>query len=228
MPKSPLNPTDLLLYLCTDRLIARGRPIAEAVDQAIAGGVTLVQLREKDAPTREFYEVALADQAVTRRRGVPLVVNDRIDIALAIGAEGLHIGPSDLPPAVARKILGPDVFIGVSVNTVPGALAAQDDGADYLGVGAVFPTGSKADAGAAIGLERLAEVVRGADIPVVGIGGITAANAASVTATGAAGVSLISAILGAEDIAGAATSFRAALAGAPTGTAAGTAAGTEG
>jgi thiamine-phosphate pyrophosphorylase len=149
---------DLLLCLCTDRALSLGRPITEAVEAAVAGGVTMVQLREKEASTGEFYRIALEVQAVTRRYHVPLVINDRLDIALAVGAEGLHIGRSDLPLPAARRLVektGEKMFIGLSASTVEEALRAEAEGADYLGAGAVYPTGSKADAGEAIGLAAL-------------------------------------------------------------------------
>ncbi|MDR1252581.1 MAG: thiamine phosphate synthase, partial [Treponema sp.] len=127
-----LNPHDLLLYLCTDRVLSLGRPLAEAVEAAIAGGVTMVQLREKEASSREFYEIALEVKALTTRLHVPLVINDRLDIALAVNAEGLHIGQSDIPPGVARRLAGEHMFIGVSASTVEEALEAQATGANYL------------------------------------------------------------------------------------------------
>jgi thiamine-phosphate pyrophosphorylase len=206
-----LRPEDLLLYLCTDRTLALGRPITEAVEAAIAGGVTMVQLREKEASTGEFYRIALEVQAVTRRHHVPLVINDRLDIALALGAEGLHIGQSDLPLSAARRLAGDALFIGVSASTVEEALLAQAGGADYLGAGAVFPTGSKADAGEAIGLQGLAEIRAAVTIPVVGIGGVNAGNAAEVMGTGAAGIALISGILSQGDIQEAARNLRRIL-----------------
>jgi thiamine-phosphate pyrophosphorylase len=125
-----VNADDLLLYLCTDRLLSLGRPITEALEAAIAGGVTMVQIREKNASTREFYEAALEVQQITRRHGIPLVVNDRLDIALAIGAEGLHLGQSDLPLKEARRLAGGTMFIGVSAHTVEQARLAEQDGAD--------------------------------------------------------------------------------------------------
>jgi thiamine-phosphate pyrophosphorylase len=202
---------DLLLYLCTDRVLALGRPITEAVEAAVAGGVTMVQLREKDAATGEFYRIALDVQAVTRRRHIPLVINDRLDIALAVGAEGLHIGQSDLPLAVARRLAGNTMFIGISASTVEDALRAEAEGADYLGVGAVYPTGSKADAGEAIGLEGLAAICAAVKIPVAAIGGINAANAAEVMKTGAPGIAVISGILSQPDIKAAARNLRRIL-----------------
>jgi thiamine-phosphate pyrophosphorylase len=213
-----LNLRSLLLYLCTDRVLARGRPLAEAVEEAIAGGVTLVQLREKDAATGEFYRIAREIQAVTRRHHVPLVINDRLDIALAVEAEGLHLGQSDLPLPTARRLARGRLFIGLSASTVEEALRAQKEGADYLGVGAVYPTGSKADAGEAIGTVRLAAICAAVRIPVVGIGGVNAGNAAEVMKSGAAGIAVISGILSQPDIGEAARNLRRILNGCiPTG-----------
>ncbi|MDR2798619.1 MAG: thiamine phosphate synthase [Treponema sp.] len=199
---------NFLLYLCTDRILSLGRPITEAVEAAIAGGVTMVQLREKEVSTGEFYRIALDVRTVTRHHHVPLVINDRLDIALAVSAEGLHIGQSDLPLSVARRLAGNRLFIGFSASTVEEARRAQAEGANYLGVGAVYPTGSKADAGEAIGLNRLAEICAAVNIPVVGIGGINAANAAEVMKTGAAGIAVISGILSKPDIQDAARNLR--------------------
>jgi thiamine-phosphate pyrophosphorylase len=206
-----LNPKDLLLYLCTDRLLALGRPITAAVENAIAGGVTMVQLREKNASSREFYEIALEVQTITRRHHIPLVIDDRLDIALAVGAEGLHIGQSDLPLSAARRLAGKNMFIGISASTVEEALEAERNGADYLGVGAVYPTGSKADAGDAIGLERLREICAAVKIPAAGIGGVNSENAGAVMKAGAAGIAVISAILSQPDIEEAARNLRAAV-----------------
>jgi len=206
-----LNPKDLRLYLCTDRLLAMGRPITQAVEQAIQGGVTMVQLREKDASTRDFYQVALEIQAVTRRHGIPLVVNDRLDIALAIGADGVHLGQSDMPIEVARRLVGSRMFIGISAATVESALAAQKAGADYIGTGPVYPTGSKDDAGDAIGIAQLTAVCGAVSIPVVAIGGISAGNTPGVMESGADGIAVISAILSQPDITLAARALRALL-----------------
>jgi thiamine-phosphate pyrophosphorylase len=206
-----LNSGDLLLYLCTDRLLALGRPLVQALEDAIAGGVTMVQLREKEASSREFYDMAREIQAVTRRYRVPLVINDRLDIALAVGAEGLHIGQSDLPLKEARRLAGKDMFIGISASTVEEAREAERSGADYLGIGAVYPTGSKTDAGDAIGLAVFAEVCASVKIPAVGIGGLNASNAVAVMKAGAAGVAVISAILSQPDIREAARALRSSL-----------------
>jgi thiamine-phosphate pyrophosphorylase len=201
---------DLLLYLCTDRILSLGRPVTEAVEEAIAGGVTMVQIREKEASTLEFYRIVCEVKAVTRRR-IPLVVNDRLDIALAAGADGLHIGRSDLPLGEARRLAGNAMFIGVSASTAEEALEAERGGADYIGAGAVYPTGSKADAGEAIGTAGLAGICAAVKIPVVGIGGINAENAPLVVRAGAAGAAVISAILSRDDIRAAAASLKAAL-----------------
>jgi thiamine-phosphate pyrophosphorylase len=213
-----LDPRALLLYLCTGQVTAPGRSLAEAVEEAVAGGVTLVQLREKDASSGEFYRIAREVQAVTRRHHVPLVINDRLDIALAVEAEGVHLGQSDLPLPAARRLAKGRLFIGISASTVEEALRAQKEGADYLGVGAVYPTGSKADAGEAIGTARLAEICAAARIPVAGIGGINAGNAAEVMKSGAAGIAVISGILSQPDIGEAARNLRRILNGCiPTG-----------
>ena len=206
-----LDPAALLLYLCTDRTLALGRPLPEAVAAAIDGGVTMIQLREKDASSREFYEFALELRALTKSRRIPLVINDRLDIALAVEADGLHIGRSDLPPETVRRLVGGRMFIGVSAGTVEEALEAQAAGADYIGAGAVFPTGSKADAGDAIGPEALAAICRAVRIPAAGIGGIGPANAGAVMKAGAAGIAVISAILSQPDIRAAAAELRRAI-----------------
>jgi thiamine-phosphate pyrophosphorylase len=169
----------------------------------------MIQIREKDISTREFYETALAVKKITQARNVPLVINDRLDIALAVGADGLHIGQSDMPLEAVKKITGDRIFVGVSVGTVEEAVEAQKRGADYLGAGAVFPTGSKADAGDAIGLEKFAEICASVDIPVVGIGGISVENAKEVMKSGAAGIAVISAILSQKDIKAAAERLKA-------------------
>jgi thiamine-phosphate pyrophosphorylase len=173
----------------------------------------MVQLREKGASTGEFYRIALEVRAVTRRFHVPLVINDRPDIALAVGAEGLHLGQSDLPLPAARRLVGETMFIGVSASTAEEALRAEAEGADYLGVGAVYPTGSKADAGEAIGPGGLAAICAAVKIPVAGIGGVNAANAAEVKKTGAAGIAVISGILSQPDIREAARNLRRILDG---------------
>jgi len=200
MSNPRIDPKTLSLYLCTDRALALGRPLLETVEAAIDGGVTMVQLREKDITSREFYELACALRELTKRRKIPFVINDRLDIALAAGADGLHIGQSDLPLEAVRGIAGERLFVGVSAGNMEEALRAEKEGADYLGVGAVFPTGSKADAGDAIGTDELRAICAAVRIPVVGIGGIAPDNAAQVLQSGAAGIAVISAILSRPDI----------------------------
>jgi thiamine-phosphate pyrophosphorylase len=202
---------NLLLYLCTDRILSPVRPITETVEEAIAGGVTMVQIREKETSTLEFYRIVCEVKAITRRRRIPLVINDRLDIALAAGADGLHIGRSDLPLREARRLAGNAMFIGVSASTAEEALEAERGGADYIGAGAVYPTGSKIDAGEAIGIEGLAGICAAVKIPVVGIGGINAENAPLVARAGAAGAAVISAILSQDNIRAAAAALKAAL-----------------
>jgi thiamine-phosphate pyrophosphorylase len=201
----------LKLYLCTDRSLSLGRPLVKTVEDAIAGGVTMVQLREKDISSREFYKLALDVLKLTRAHHIPLIINDRLDIALAIGAEGVHLGQSDLPCGEARRIGGEDFIIGVSAHVPAEAVRAERDGADYIGAGAVFPTGSKADVSAIIGPEGLRSVARSVKIPVIGIGGISPKNAAAVMAAGAAGIAVISAILSQPDIREAAAVLRRCL-----------------
>jgi thiamine-phosphate pyrophosphorylase len=183
-----------------------------AVESAIAGGVTILQLREKTAESRDFYELALELRRITKAHRIPLVINDRLDIALAVSADGLHIGQSDLPLSVVRGICGEKLFIGVSAGTVEEALAAEAGGADYLGVGPVFPTDSKADAGDVIGIEGLKKICSAVRIPAVGIGGINARNAAEAMKTGVAGVAVISGILSQADIKAAAEQLRSVTA----------------
>jgi len=193
---------DYSLYLVTDRGILKGRDIFKAVEDAILGGVTLVQLREKDISSLDFYNIALKMKKLTSSYNIPLIINDRLDIALAVDADGLHIGQEDLPLEVARKLLGPGKILGYSVSNVEEAVRGQAGGADYLGAGAVYPTGSKADAGTPIGIEGLKEIKKSVLIPVVGIGGISVNNIEEVKNSGVDGISLISAILGSEDIQG--------------------------
>lgn len=145
---------DLTLYAITDRSYIKNMDIAEAVELAIKGGATVIQLREKDISSREFYEIALKVKEVTKRNRIPLIINDRVDIALAVDADGVHVGQEDLPADIVRKIIGRDKIVGVSARTVEEALKAQRDGADYLGVGAVFKTPTKPEA-EAIGIEGL-------------------------------------------------------------------------
>ena len=190
---------DYSLYLVTDRGLLGKRELIPSITAAIKGGVRMLQLREKDLATRDFFEVAREVKAVTDKFRVPLIINDRLDIALAVGASGLHVGQEDLPAQLARKLLGPAKILGVSVTNLVEALQAQADGADYLGVGAIFPTGTKSDA-ARVGLDTLRLIKQKVRIPVVAIGGINAGNAGSIKALKVDGIAVVSAILSQTDI----------------------------
>ena len=198
---------DYTLYLCTDRALMSAPTLEEAVEAAIRGGVTLVQLREKDCSSREFYETALSIKRITDSHGVPLIINDRLDIALAVDAAGLHIGQSDLPASVARKILGPDKILGVSTARLDEAVKAQEDGADYLGVGAMFATGTKKNT-RTVTMEGLAEIRRAVDIPIVVIGGVNEKNCTQFRGTGVDGLAIVSAIIAKPDIEAAAREIK--------------------
>ncbi|HHW39629.1 MAG TPA: thiamine phosphate synthase [Syntrophomonadaceae bacterium] len=191
---------DYTLYLVTDRGILGGRNLFEAVEAAIRGGVTLLQLREKDASGREFYELALQMKRVAASHHIPLIINDRLDIALAVDADGLHVGQDDLPVDVARRLLGPGKILGCSVSNEEEAVQAERAGADYLGAGIVYPTGSKEVTAPPIGVDGLRRIKEAVSIPVVGIGGIGLHNIAAVKEAGVDGISVISAILGSRDI----------------------------
>ncbi|KAF6139375.1 hypothetical protein GIB67_026217 [Kingdonia uniflora] len=196
------NPSSLLLYAVTDSGMTKkwSRSMTDVVKAAIEGGATIIQLREKDVETREFMELAKACGEICRSRGIPLVINDRIDIALACGADGVHVGQSDMPTRVARALLGPEKIIGVSCKTVEQALQAWADGADYIGCGGVFPTSTKAN-NLTIGLDGLKTVCLASKLPVVAIGGIGIGNALSVMDIGAPnlkGVAVVSALFDRE------------------------------
>ena len=193
-------PLDYSLYLLTDRSILNGRDLFQAVEDSIKGGVTLVQLREKNISSLDFYNIAVKMKKLVNSYGIPLIINDRLDIALAAQADGLHIGQEDLPLEITRKLLGPNKILGYSVANVEQAIFGQSMGADYLGAGAVYPTSSKADTGVAIGTEELKKIKQAVSLPVVGIGGIGLSNIEEVKMTGIDGISLISAILGSVDI----------------------------
>ena len=189
---------DYSVYLVTDRRNKTDEEFLNIIEEAIKGGTTIVQLREKTASTKEFYELALRVKKITSRYGVPLLINDRIDIALAVDSEGVHIGQDDMPADIAREIIGDDKILGVSASTVEEAKKAEMDGADYIGSGAVFPTATKDDADS-VSKEELKEIVDSIDIPVVAIGGITVENANTLKGSGIAGFSVVSAIMSAED-----------------------------
>jgi thiamine-phosphate diphosphorylase len=196
------------LYVITDEGLGGGRTHEEQARAALDGGAGLIQLRDKAASSRRLYEAAVAIREMTQAAGALLIVNDRLDIALAADADGLHVGPDDLPVSVARRLLRPGMILGASSGTVEEAIAAEQDGADYLGVGAVYEArGSKADAGAPVGPERVGAIRQSVQIPIVGIGGIKVENAAPVIAAGADGVAVITGVVAAPDIRASASRF---------------------
>jgi len=200
---SSLKPFDLSVYLITDTRLSRGRSIEDIVTGAINGGATCIQLREKDLSTRELYNKAKILRELTWQKGITFIVNDRLDIAMAVEADGVHLGQDDLPAAVGRCILPPRMILGITARNLPQALQFERDGASYLGVGAVYGTETKDNTGTPIGLQGLAEIARGVKIPVVGIGGINAQRAGEVIRAGAKGVAVVSAIVAAADVAAA-------------------------
>ena len=199
------NRADYRLYLVTDRNCLQQQTLEQAVEQAILGGVTLVQLREKAIASKEFYERALRIKAICHHYNVPLLINDRVDIALAVEADGVHIGQSDLPCGVVRQILGKDKIIGVSARTAQQAIQAQADGADYLGVGAMFATSTKQDA-QTVSIASLTQIRQAVTLPIVAIGGINHTTlpalqqALQAADTSIDGVAVVSAILGQKDV----------------------------
>nr|GEU80943.1 thiamine biosynthetic bifunctional enzyme TH1, chloroplastic isoform X1 [Tanacetum cinerariifolium] len=202
----PFEPSDLFLYAVTDSGMNKrwGRSITDAVKAAIEGGATIVQIREKDAETGEFLEAAKACLEICRAHSVPLLINDRVDIALACDADGVHVGQSDMPVKTVRSLLGPTKIIGVSCKTPEHALKAWEDGADYIGSGGVFPTNTKAN-NRTIGLDGLKEVCLASKLPVVAIGGINLSNAKSVMELGVVnleGVAVVSALFDRESVEG--------------------------
>lgn len=190
---------DYTLYLCTDRELMTAPTLEKAVKDAIKGGCTVIQLREKYCTSREFYNLALSVKKITDYYEAPLIINDRIDIAVAVDASGVHLGQKDLPSDVARKILGEEKIIGVSANNLQMAVKAESDGADYIGVGALFTTNTKNDT-KPVSVEQLKEIRSAVKIPVVAIGGINHNNIQLLKDTGINGVAVISAVIGSEDI----------------------------
>jgi hydroxymethylpyrimidine kinase/phosphomethylpyrimidine kinase/thiamine-phosphate diphosphorylase len=213
-PRRLPNAVDVRVYAVTDAALieASGLSLESAVRAALEGGATCVQLREKRCDGGRFAARAAAALAACRARGVPLLVNDRVDVALAVGADGVHVGQDDLPAAAVRAMIGPDMLLGVSVKTPAEAAAAEAAGADYLGAGAVYPTGTKDSS--VIGLDALAAICAAVRIPVAAIGGVGAGNAAAAVGAGAGGVAVVSGIFGAPSPADAARELRAAVDGA--------------
>lgn len=195
-----IHKEDLLLYAVTDRhWLAEGEPLSHAVREALEGGATLVQIREKALEEAAFEAEALELQALCREYGVPFIVNDDVELAVRISAEGVHVGQEDMEAGRVRELIGPDRILGVSAQTVEDALRAEAAGADYLGVGAVFPTGSKDDA-VDVPQDVLRDICEAVSIPVVAIGGITFGNMDRLADSGIAGISVISAIFGQKNI----------------------------
>lgn len=195
------DPASWALMVITDARLSRGRSHVEVARLAIEGGADAIQFREKEAGCRELHAIAMEIRRLTREAGVPFIVNDRLDVALAVEADGVHLGQDDLLSSVARKILGPGKILGVSATSAEEAHCAARDGADYIGFGPLFEArGSKADTGDPLGAERLAAARARCAVPLIGIGGINAGNAASVIEAGAHGVAVISAVVAAEDI----------------------------
>lgn len=190
---------DYSIYLVTDDGCLQGRALIDCVREALEGGVTLVQYRAKTASSAEMYTEALQLKALCDNFKVPLIINDRLDIAMAVSAAGVHLGQDDLPCSAARKLLGEDYIIGVSAHNPAEAKAALQSGADYLGCGAVFGTATKADV-KKLGTDGLAAICKAKGLPVVGIGGVTADNYREVRAAGADGAAIVSGILAQPDI----------------------------
>lgn len=205
-----LSPSDLRLYAVTDRrALPAGVTLPQAVEAALDGGVTCLQLREKEASAGEILALARTLLPLCRARRVPLLINDRVDIALAAGADGVHLGQDDLPLPEARALLGPDRILGATAHTVEEALRAQAEGADYLGVGAMFPTGTKTNT-IPTSADTLKAICAAVSIPVVAIGSVTAQNLPTLAGTGIAGAAVVSAIFSQSDLTAAARTLRTA------------------
>ena len=198
---------DYTLYLVTDRRLMSTATLSEAVEQAILGGCTMVQLREKEASAYSFFKLAEEIKGITDHYEIPLIINDRIDIALAVGAAGVHVGQNDIPAYAVRNIIPHNMLLGVSAASVDEAIQAQHDGADYLGIGAMFPTGTKDDA-RAVSMVELRKIQQAVKIPIVTIGGINKNNVASFHAMNIDGVAIVSAIIAEPDIKGAASELK--------------------
>jgi len=192
---------DYSLYLVTDRELSLGRSNLSVVQSAVKGGISCVQLREKNCTTREFIEQALIlkDFLSVQNRNIMLIINDRVDVAQALGADGIHLGQKDMPVSIAKKIVGKFMIIGISAETLDDAVQAEKDGADYIGVGPIFSTATKTDTGAPLGLEGLIRIRKTIKIPIVAIGGLNHKNAKAVIKSGADGIAVVSAIVSARD-----------------------------
>lgn len=198
---------DYSLYLCTDRSIMSDASIEECVEKSLKGGVSVVQIREKDCPGKEFLQIAKSVKEITKRYNVPLIINDRVDVAIAVGADGVHVGQDDLPCAIVRSMVGEDMIIGVSASSLTEALKAQQDGADYIGVGAMFATDTKTDA-KVVTMEELDRIRREVSIPIVVIGGINKTTLPDFIGKGIDGIAVVSAIVSQNDVESAARELK--------------------
>lgn len=206
-----MPPVDFHLLLVTDRLLVRGRSLQSALQEAVGAGVPAIQLRERDLPTRQLLSLARQIHAMTRDRAVPLIINDRVDMAVALDLDGVHLRASSLPVSAVRRVVGKHRLIGVSAHSVEDVQQAGDDGADYVILGPIFETPSKREFGEPLGLAVLADACRRSSVPVFAIGGITRERIESVRDAGAGGVAMIGGILGREDIGTAAVDMQAAV-----------------
>lgn len=202
------------LYVITDETVGRGRSHAELATQAVDGGADVIQLRDKRLPAPDLLEAATAVRKITRDSGALFIVNDHLDLALRVGADGVHLGAADIPLPEARSLSPPSFIIGASVGSVAGALRAEAAGADYVALSPTFATGSKSDAGPGLGLFVLSAIRAAVSVPLIAIGGINAGNVADVIAAGADGVAVISAVVGEDDVTAAARDLRARIAAA--------------
>ncbi len=194
-----LKSIDYYLYLVTDRDLSRGKATLEIVKAAICGDVTCVQLREKNCSTLEFIKEALSVKEYLKKHNIPLIINDRVDVAQAVGADGLHLGQTDMPLIMAKDILKGSMIIGISVESLEDAIRAEKDGADYIGISPIFPTPTKSDTAPPLGLEGLKEISKVVSLPKVAIGGLNPGNAGEVILNGADGIAVVSAIVSADD-----------------------------
>jgi thiamine-phosphate pyrophosphorylase len=205
-----MNPVDLRVYVITANVPHLGRTHLDVARAALAGGARIIQFRDKEMSDEEFAAVARQIQQLTREHNAPLVINDRVEIALAIGADGIHVGQHDLPFAEVKRLARLGMIIGVSATNYSEATALANSGADYLGVGPIFPTPSKGDATPPIGLDELSRICRGVTLPIVAIGGISESNLPAIIKAGAAGAAVISAISSASDMTAATKSLLSA------------------
>lgn len=189
---------DLSLYLVTDRALSAGRPLERIVEEAVQGGATMVQLREKDLPTREFLDLARSLKGLLAPRGIPLIINDRLDIAMACGAEGIHVGQSDMPVREIRRLGGPELLIGLSVESEEDARKAEDLDIDYIGISPVYTTPTKKELTSGLGPEGVRSICGLSRFPAVGIGGLNHENSAEIIRSGAEGVAVVSALCSVE------------------------------